>query len=157
MFSRLLKKNSDVSPLLTSSLHDEHSFYSAFSRDLRGAINNVVIESPYVTVRRVQEITPLLTQLHRKGVKLVIYTRNPYHHDGILVRQALSGIELLRQSGAVVITCNDMRHRKLAIIDSNILWEGSLNMLSQNGSKEVMRRVVSEELSQQMLQFIKVK
>ncbi len=157
MFSRLLKKNSDILPLLTSSLHDEHTFYGSFSRDLRKANNRVLIESPYVTKRRAQEIAPLLLQIHRRGVEVVIYTRNPYHHDGVLVSQALRGIELLGQSGAEVITCNDMRHRKLAIIDNDILWEGSLNMLSQNGSKEIMRRVVSKELCQQMLQFIKVK
>ncbi|HMT19521.1 MAG TPA: hypothetical protein PKD15_05805, partial [Candidatus Saccharibacteria bacterium] len=59
--------------------------------------------------------------------------------------------------GATVVTCDDMRHRKLAMIDDYILWEGSLNMLSQNGSKEVMRRSVSKELCQQMMQFIKVR
>jgi hypothetical protein len=42
------------------------------------------------------------------------------------------------------------------MIDGYILWEGSLNMLSQNGSKEVMRRIVSMELCQQMLRFIRV-
>jgi len=154
MFNRLLKKNTT---LLTSSLHDEHSFYGVFSRDLRSANKRVLIESPFVTVRRAREISPILRQIARTGVKVVIYTRNPYHHDGILVREASSGIELLRQSGAKVVTCDDMRHRKLAVIDNRILWEGSLNMLSQNGSKEIMRRVVSKELCQQMLRFIEVR
>jgi phosphatidylserine/phosphatidylglycerophosphate/cardiolipin synthase-like enzyme len=154
MFNRLLKKNTT---LLTSSLHDEHSFYGAFSRDLRSANKRVLIESPFITIRRATEISPILKQVTRSGVEVVIFTRNPYHHDGILVHEASSGIELLRQSGAKVVTCDDMRHRKLAVIDNHILWEGSLNMLSQNGSKEIMRRVVSKELCQQMLRFIEVK
>jgi formylmethanofuran dehydrogenase subunit C len=73
-----------------------------------------------------------------------------------LVAESINGIGILQEAGAVVITCNDMRHRKLAMIDGYILWEGSLNMLSQNGSKEVMRRSVSNKLCQQMLRFIRV-
>ena len=45
-------------------------------------------------------------------------------------------------------------HRKLAIIDDEILWEGSLNILSQNDSCEIMRRSVSAQLANQMLSFI---
>lgn len=35
-------------------------------------------------------------------------------------------------------------HEKLAIVDSSILWEGSLNILSHSTTKERMRRFVSE-------------
>jgi hypothetical protein len=98
----------------------------------------------------------MLRKAVNRGVKVTIYTRNPYHHDGILVTESINGISILREAGAIVISCNDMRHRKLAMIDGYILWEGSLNMLSQNGSKEVMRRIVSMELCQQMLRFIRV-
>ena len=47
-------------------------------------------------------------------------------------------------------------HRKLAIIDEEILWEGSLNILSQGDSCEIMRRTVSSSLVYQMLCFIKL-
>lgn len=45
-------------------------------------------------------------------------------------------------------------HRKIAITDNEILWEGSLNILSQSDSCEIMRRIVSCELSEQTVQFI---
>jgi phosphatidylserine/phosphatidylglycerophosphate/cardiolipin synthase-like enzyme len=54
-----------------------------------------------------------------------------------------------------VNTCNP-RHRKLAIIDQQILWEGSLNILSQVLSKEIMRRTNSVELACQMASFTKI-
>lgn len=44
-------------------------------------------------------------------------------------------------------------HRKLAIFDKRIPWEGSLNILSQNDSCEITRRIESEVLAQQMLDF----
>ncbi len=156
MFKLFNKFRTETTPLLTSKLYDEHSFYSAFSYDMRYAKSTILIESPYITVRRATEITPLLKRAKRRGVSILIYTRNPLHHDGILISEASRGIAILRQAGAEIVTCEDMRHRKLAIIDDQILWEGSLNMLSQNGSKEVMRRIKSQELCCQMLQFIEV-
>lgn len=153
----IFKNMIDPSPLLTSELFDEHSFYNKFSKDIRIAHKNILIESPYITLRRASEIAPLLSRAFRRGVQVSINTRNPYHHDGILVSESLKGIEVLRNIGVKITTCNDMRHRKLAMIDDYILWEGSLNMLSQNGSKEVMRRIDSQELCQQMSQFIGVK
>jgi phosphatidylserine/phosphatidylglycerophosphate/cardiolipin synthase-like enzyme len=155
MFKRF-KKQVDPAPLLSSELFDEHSFYKAFSKDIRTAYSRIIIESPYITSRRAREITPLLKKAVNRGIKVTIYTRNPYRHDGILVTESINGIGILREAGVTVITCEDMRHRKLAVIDGYILWEGSLNMLSQNGSKEVMRRSVSNELCQQMLRFIRV-
>lgn len=154
---KIFKRNRDATPLLYSEIVDEHGFYGKFSKDIRVASSRIIIESPYITVRRAQEITPLLRKAVYRGVKVTIYTRNSYHHDGILVTESINGIGILREVGATVITCNDMRHRKLAIIDDYILWEGSLNMLSQNGRREVMRRSVSKELCQQMMQFIKVR
>ena len=47
-------------------------------------------------------------------------------------------------------------HRKLAIIDRQILYEGSLNILSQNNSREIMRRIESRELAWQMARFVDI-
>ena len=48
-------------------------------------------------------------------------------------------------------------HRKLAIIDRKILWEGSLNILSQNHSRELMRRIENEEITVETFNFLGLK
>ena len=50
--------------------------------------------------------------------------------------------------------CTYGHHRKLAIIDRSILYEGSLNILSQNDSLEIMQRIEPEELARQMIDFM---
>jgi len=45
-------------------------------------------------------------------------------------------------------------HGENGIIDKTILWEGSLNILSHHDSCEVMRRIESHQLTQQMLDFV---
>ncbi len=80
-----------------------------------------------------------------------VCTRIP-KHQGDKRQQALAwqGIEILRASGAKVKLCSDMRHRKIAIIDNEIVWEGSLNMLSHSDSKELIRRTDSSFIATQI-------
>jgi len=139
--------------LLNSQLFDEHSFYKAMSADIKTARQSILIESPFITVRRSKEISILFRKVIKKDIDIVIHTRNPNYHD-INKIQAIQGIELLKASGAKVLVFDDMRHRKLAIIDDRILWEGSLNMLSHSNSREIMRRSVSEDMCKEMLQCL---
>jgi hypothetical protein len=67
-------------------------------------------------------------------------------------QQATDGIAALQVMG-IKILYTDNHHRKLAIIDRKILYEGSLNILSQADSCEVMRRIESADLAEQMLRF----
>jgi phosphatidylserine/phosphatidylglycerophosphate/cardiolipin synthase-like enzyme len=140
--------------LLTSKLFDEHSFYEAFIHDLRRSKTEVIIESPYITCRRVNQLLPILKKLIKHGVKVTINTRNPQHHDELLRIQAYMAFKILKPRCFKVITFNDYHHRKIAVIDGRILYEGSLNILSQYHSCEIMRRIESEELNMQMINFL---
>lgn len=145
----------DASELLTSKLFGENDFYDAFARDLSNAQQTIVIESPYLTERRVYQFSKLLKRKIEEGVNILVYTRNPKHHDKILEVQAWKALEILKDCGVRSFMCDDMRHRKLAMIDDQILWEGSLNIFSQSDSCEVMRRSYSKELCKQMKKFVK--
>lgn len=154
MFGITLNRKVDSSDLLMSELYDENSFYTKFFKDVTSAKKSIFIESPYLTVKRAREFTEKLKQKGRKDLGVVLYTRNPTHHDRLLESQAWAALKILKSSGIRIFVCDDMRHRKLAIIDDKILWEGSLNILSQNESRELMRRTASNVLCQQMKAFI---
>lgn len=147
------KSRTENQDLLKSSLHCDRTFYSAFSNDLRRSNDEVIIESPFLANNRTNSLLPIFRKLTRRGVSVRINTRNPAHHDKELCIQAWQSIGKLRAVGVKVKFYNDMRHRKLAVIDKKILWEGSLNIMSQSFSKELMRRTVSGELAIQMIRF----
>jgi Phosphatidylserine/phosphatidylglycerophosphate/cardiolipin synthases and related enzymes len=155
---RLFNKSrvADGSGLLTSQLFNEASFYRAFLRDVQSAKTYVVIESPFLTEKRALYFAGSFAKLARSGVKVRVNTRNPRHHEKLLEIQSWKAIRVLRDHGVKVYFFNDMRHRKLAIIDEQILWEGSLNIISQGFSKEVMRRTDSAVLARQMAAFTKI-
>ena len=136
-------------------MYDEQTFYRSFEKDLYRARKSVVIESPFITLRRINELLPVITKLRRRGVLVTVNTRNPIEHDEDYETQALIAIEQLQDSGVKVLY-TVKHHRKLAIIDGAITWNGSLNILSQHDSCEIMWRVASEGIANQLLGFIKL-
>lgn len=153
MFSLFRKKTVIGTDLLTSQLFDETTFYMSFVKDISSAQESIIIESPYLTERRALQFAKLFKRINKHGVNIRINTRDPRHHDKTLEIQAWKSIKILRNHGVKVYICSDMRHRKLAIIDNQILWDGSLNILSQARSKEIMRRTNSAVLCKQMIGF----
>lgn len=153
MFRCLFFSKSKNNDLLDSALHTESTFYYSFQRDLKHAKQEIIIESPFFACKRTQSLLPIFNKLARKGVKVRINTRNPRHHERELQIQAWQCIKWLRSVGVKVKFYDDMRHRKLAVIDRTVLWEGSLNIMSQSYSKEIMRRTKSETLAIQMIRF----
>jgi phosphatidylserine/phosphatidylglycerophosphate/cardiolipin synthase-like enzyme len=140
--------------LLTSQLYSEQTFYRAFMRDLSLCTGEAIIESPFITSNRVASLLPIFGKMRSRGIRITIITRDPAEHDAPYDTQAANAIDRLLDLGVEIIYMGG-HHRKLAIIDRRLLWEGSLNMLSQNDSCEIMRRIESSDLAEQMYSFTK--
>jgi uncharacterized protein (DUF58 family) len=149
-----LSKN-NAGELVSSDLYDEETFYAAFLKDLNKCGSEVIIESPFVANRRAGKLLPVLQKLKSRHVKVIVNTRDPNEHDNYLRSEAHQVLAGFQQIGVQVIY-TEGHHRKMAVLDRNILWEGSLNILSQNNSREVMRRTVSTRLAWQMVHFTKL-
>jgi len=155
MFS-LLNRRNPSNELLGSKLLNESTFYDTFTKDLNDSLHEVIIESPFITYRRLAHLLPTLQKLKDRKVRVVINTRDPQEHDDEYLRnEAHQSISSLQHLGVQVLFTIG-HHRKLAIIDRHILYEGSLNVLSQNHSSEVMRRVESTQLAWQMVRFVEI-
>ncbi|MEX0616703.1 MAG: phospholipase D-like domain-containing protein [Candidatus Woykebacteria bacterium] len=154
-FNTLRKKTQSSTDVTGSILYDEKTFYNRFTQDLLEAKNEVIIESPYITSRRMKILRPIFQKLVSRGVKVYIMTRDPKEHDLPQEYQSEEEIRNFESIGIQTLLCLGNHHRKLAIIDRKILFEGSLNILSQSHSREIMRRIDSTELSEEMYRFLK--
>lgn len=150
-FSR--KKQSES--LLKSKLFSEKDFYRNFLKDLSKCRKEVIIESPYITSNRMEQLLPVFQTLLIKGIKIHVITRDPAEHEVEDYRhQATNEILYCKEIGINIVLLNGYHHRKIAIVDRQILWEGSLNILSYSQSKEVMRRIEGEQSAQEMFNFL---
>ncbi len=150
------KRTASDTSLLSSGLFNETTFYKAFTSDLRGCKDELIIESPFMTSRRLDKLLPALRLLRTRGVRVTINTRDPEEHDEYFRLESQDAVATLQGIGVHVLYTGG-HHRKLAIIDRKILWEGSLNILSQFSSCEVMRRIESNQLAEEMVNFIKLR
>jgi len=142
---------------LQSQLHDEKTFYKAFLRDLDQCKKEIIIESPFITSQRMKTFWPIFHKLYNRGVKIYIITRDPKEHNQGYEVQSESEIRLLEALGIQVLLCTGNHHRKLAIIDREILWEGSLNILSQIHSREFMRRLEGGGFANDLFNYLNFK
>ena len=152
MFKFLSRRSVNSSDLLTSDLYNQDDFYKTFVRDLSSAVSEVIVESPFISPKRINALYPSFRAAAKRGVLIVVNTKQPSELDDLYAYHALQAIERLQELGATVLYTGG-HHRKLAIIDRNVLWEGSLNILSQNDSCEIMRRIASATLADQMIKF----
>ena len=148
---KLLRKNTDID-LISSALYDQNTFFKAFIRDLNSCQKEVVIESPFITTKRMEIFLPIFTKLRQRNVRIVINTRNPDDHEDNYRIQAHDAVASM-QTLDVKVLYTVGHHRKLAIIDKQTIWEGSLNILSFNDSCEIMRKITSVVMAKQLLSF----
>lgn len=142
--------------MFNSSLFDESTFYHQFTKDLLRCSSEVVVESPFITSERMRMLFPYFKVLIEKGVKVYVLTRDPREHTESMEPQSETEIQRFERLGVQVLLCTGNHHRKLAILDRKILWEGSLNILSQSKSREIMRRIEGREPVIEMLEFLKL-
>ena len=112
----------------------------------------MVIESPFITRRRSDSLLRIISKIRKRGVEVIVNTKPIEEHDQGYQDEVLAVIEMMQSIGVNVLFTNG-HHRKIAIID-DVLYEGSLNILSQNDSCELMRRIDDTSSVQEVLRFI---
>ena len=155
--NKLLTKHHSVSlDNIVTQLYDQKTFYRAFIEDLDQSKNEVIIESPFITKRRLSLLMPVLKRLRKRDVEIIINTRDPLNGEDIYFNTESIKLVAELQSLGIHVLYTVGHHRKLAIIDRQTLWEGSLNILSYNDSCEIMRRIDSSQIANQTMSFLGV-
>lgn len=145
---------SSISQTASYILTDEHSFYYRFEHDLNQAKQEVIIESPFITVAKMRSLKPLFERLLQRNIPVYIITRHPEEHDPVMAEQSEAGIQFFEKLGIQVFLCVS-HHRKLAIIDRSIVWKGSLNILSHRSSREFMEREEDPCKAKELFTFLR--
>lgn len=145
-----------MAPPKETQLFNEKTFYQAFIKDMLKAEREVIIYSPFISKYRVDFLGPTLSKLRKRNIDVFIFTRPIEEHDFQTQREIESTLKECEELGITVIYLKGSIHEKVAIIDQKILWEGSLNILSQRISRELMRRIPDEIAVAQLLNHLEL-
>lgn len=144
-------------PSFETKLYNEKTFYEQFIKDLTRADHEIIIESPFITTSRMDLLYPVFERLLTRHIMVYLITRDPVDHNNEFMRdQSTNEILQCKELGVNISLLKGHHHRKLAIIDRKILWEGSLNILSFSNSREIMRRIKGEKYVREMQKFLKL-
>ena len=128
------------------------SYADTYWRDISEAKSNVVISSPRLNNEKVNRIITELGSRQERGVKATVVTWHPdaYKYGKDYVRMEL--MERLRKAGfEIKLVENDCEH--YAIIDDEIVWYGSMNLLSKENVDDNLMRVCSKEIAAELLEL----
>jgi len=137
-----------------SNLFNEKNFYRSFINDMLSAKKEIIIYSPFVSKFRTDFFKSTIEKLRHRNIEIFIFTRPTSEYDSLFQPQIECALKRYEDQGVNIFYLEGSIHEKLAIIDREILWEGSLNILSQRASKEIMRRTENEDSAMQVLLYL---
>lgn len=132
-----------------SQIFTSENFWTPFQSDLESSSARVIIQSPFISSKRINALIDVFRKLIENHVTICLYIQEPRFwrdarteidpQNAVRINEMHSFIKLFEDEG-IHINLRKNIHEKLAVIDDFILWEGSLNILSYGDSKERMRR-----------------
>ncbi len=142
--------NEQDAGLGSDMIYNQITFQSKFLQDVAQARQSVLIFSPFAAPRRVQWLASALEQCAQKRIPVTIVMRSPEALPERSRKGAQIAVEGLKSQNCSLVFRSDI-HQKYAIIDNNIVWYGSINLLSFGSSQESMMRLVSSSIARELM------
>lgn len=129
---------------------DQVEFWKAFHKDLNAARFRILIECPFLNTSRIRLLEPALRHATKRGVAVCIFIQkksaDKAEESASTPDNERESLIILLKSWGIHVSERTYVHSKVAIIDDDILWDGSLNILCHfDRVSERMNRFVSQQ------------
>ena len=135
-----------------NAIYDIENYAEIYWKDLEEANSAVVVSSPRLNNQKVDRIIKILGKRRELGVKVTIVTWHPdaYKYGKDDVRMEL--MERLRKAGFEIRLVEESCEH-YAVIDNEIVWYGSVNLLSKEDAEDNLMRVCSKDIAPELLEM----
>ena len=144
--------NMDGEKQKANAIYDIENYAETYWKDLEEANSAVVVSSPRLNNQKVDRIIKILGKRRELGVKVTIVTWHPdaYKYGKDDVRMEL--MERLRKA-CFEIRLVEESCEHYAVIDNEIVWYGSVNLLSKEDAEDNLMRVCSKDIAAELLEM----
>ena len=144
--------NMDGEKQKANAIYDIENYAETYWKDLEEANSAVVVSSPRLNNQKVDRIINMLGKRRELGVKVTIVTWHPdaYKYGKDDVRMEL--MERLRKAGFEIKLVEESCEH-YAVIDNEIVWYGSVNLLSKEDAEDNLMRVCSKDIATELLEM----
>lgn len=144
--------NMDGEKQKANAIYDIENYAETYWKDLEEANSAVIVSSPRLNNQKVDRIINMLGKRQELGVKVTIVTWHPdaYKYGKDDVRMEL--MERLRKAGFEIRLVEESCEH-YAVIDNEIVWYGSVNLLSKEDAEDNLMRVCSKDIAAELLEM----
>ncbi|MDO4555329.1 MAG: DEAD/DEAH box helicase family protein [Lachnospiraceae bacterium] len=133
-----------------NAIFDSETYCEVYRKDLLEANKNIVISSPVISGTKVYELINLLRDKQIVGVEITIVTWEPDSYGFGDAGYWMKLHEEMRQAGFYIKTVHDACEH-FAIIDQEIVWYGSMNLLAKSSVDDNLMRVQSKKIAMELM------
>ena len=135
-----------------NAIFDNESYHKVYEKDLQEANKEIIISSPGINQAKVRQLIMCLKGRQEAGVSITVITLSPESYPESRAEKTKGLIDTLRNVG-INVKEKEMMHEHFAIIDQEIVWYGSMNLLSREKEDDNLMRVVSNEVAQELMEL----
>ena len=132
-------------------IFDIDTYQTPYQEDLLHAKKEIIICSPSLRRRKVDEFLRLIQPIQERGVAVTVMTwqMDDDKYGSSDARAAI--LERLRVSGIELCTMESLSEH-FAIIDKSIVWYGSLNFLGKEDVEDSLMRIGNPKAAEELLE-----
>ncbi len=136
-------------------IFNKESFLPVYINDITNAQKEILIVSPFISWRRVEQMLQYFITSIGNNVKIIIFTRpvEDYNEKNKFI--LLRTLNALKNESINLIFKTNI-HQKFAVIDKRIVWYGSINLLSFGNAEESMMRLDSSNIANELLNSVNI-
>lgn len=144
--------NKDGKKQEANAIYDIENYAKIYWRDLEEAKSAVIVSSPRLNNQKVNRMITVLGKRCELGVKVTIVTWHPdtYKYGRDDTRMEL--MERLRKAGFEIRLVEESCEH-YAVSDHEIVWYGSMNLLSKEDVEDNLMRVCSKDIAAELLEM----
>jgi len=144
--------NMDGEKQKANAIYDIENYAETYWRDLEEARSTVIVSSPRLNNQKVNRIIKALGKRQELGIKVTVVTWHPdaYKYGRDDTRMEL--MERLRKAGFEIRLVEESCEH-YAVIDNEIVWYGSMNLLSKEDAEDNLMRVSSKDIAAELLEM----
>lgn len=148
----LYSETEDGQDSQVNAIYDMDTYAEVFWNDIETATHSVVISSPRLNTDKVSRLILAMEKCQAHGTKCTIVTWHPdlYVFGKSEARMAL--LERLRKAGFEIYYVEESCEH-FAVVDQNVVWYGSMDLLAKPDVEDNLMRVCSSKIATELLEM----
>lgn len=135
-----------------NAIFDIDTYLDVYQNDLLSAIKEIIISSPVISGKKVDELVEFLRDKMLSGLRVVIVTWKPDLYGYGDSEYWMELHERMRNAGFEMNLVEDYCEH-YCIVDKEIVWYGSMNFLGKEDAEDNLMRVCSNRIASELMEL----